>query len=169
MPNHIRPERQRRLNPPIYALIKKPRNRNRNNEAYIPNALTYESKEEPYASHSDNDGINNALSYDNTMVPYRNYTSYVDNNDGVRNALTYEGAATSYRDYSAYNDITCSLCDEVFQSKRALNNHQNSCKPSVYPCNVCGKNLSSKHSLTQHIRAMHQTRSDIRSVEQKFT
>ena len=139
-PNHERPERQWKLNAPIYTLIKKHEKRYKNYSEYdTPNALTY-----------DND-IPNALTYD------------------TPNASTYENALVPYQDYSTYNDVTCTLCQETFHSKIALKKHQASCKPSVYACNVCGKNFPMRHILTRHVRAMHQNRKDIRSVEQKFT
>ena len=139
-PNHTRPERQWRLDAPIYSLIRRPLYRNYN---------TYMDHES--LTHDDSGGesaltynVPNAITYENTMVPYHDYNHYTD-------------------------DVTCVQCEEVFHSTNALKRHQPSCKPSVYACNVCGKNLLTRNSLTRHIRAMHQNRRDIRSVEQKFT
>ena len=139
-PNHTRPERQWRLDAPIYSLIRRPLYRNYN---------TYMDHES--LTHDDRGGesaltynVPKAITYENTMVPYHDYNHYTD-------------------------DVTCVQCEEVFHSTNALKRHQPSCKPSVYACNVCGKNLLTRNSLTRHIRAMHQNRRDIRSVEQKFT
>ena len=148
LPNHERPERQWKLNPPIYTLIKKPENRYKNYSEYdISNTSTY-------------DDIPNALTYDNDIPHALTY-----DND-IHNASTYENVLVPYQDYSAHNDGTCTYCQETFHSKNALKRHQASCKPSVYACNVCGKNLLTRLSLTRHVRAMHQNRKDIRSVEQ---
>ena len=139
-PNHTRPERQWRLDAPIYSLIRRPLYRNYN---------TYMDHES--LTHDDRGGesaltynVPKAITYENTMVPYHDYNHYTD-------------------------DVTCVQCEEVFHSTNALKRHQPSCKPSVYACNVCGKNLLTRNSLTRHIRAMHQNRRDIRLVEQKFT
>ena len=127
------------MNTPIYSLIRKP-NLYTNYEEYIDSVNT------------ENDDIpKNAIAYD------------------IPNALTYENTVVPYNDYTTYNDVTCSICDEVFQSSAALKRHQSSCKPYIYACNVCGKNVLTKNSLTRHVRAMHQTRKDIRTIEQKFT
>ena len=112
------------------------------------------------------------------MVPYHDHESLTHDDRGgesaltynVPKAITYENTMVPYHDYNHYtDDVTCVQCEEVFHSTNALKRHQPSCKPSVYACNVCGKNLLTRNSLTRHIRAMHQNRRDIRSVEQKFT
>ena len=139
-PNHTRPERQWRLDAPIYSLIRRPLYRNYN--TYMDHeSLTHDDRGGESALTYD---VPKAITYENTMVPYHDYNHYTD-------------------------DVTCVQCEEVFHSTNALKRHQPSCKPSVYACNVCGKNLLTRNSLTRHIRAMHQNRRDIRSVEQKFT
>ena len=173
-PNHTRPERQWRLDAPIYSLIRRPLYRNYN---------TYMDHES--LTHDDSGGesaltynVPNAITYENTMVPYHDHESLTHDDRGgesaltydVPKAITYENTMVPYHDYNHYtDDVTCVQCEEVFHSTNALKRHQPSCKPSVYACNVCGKNLLTRNSLTRHIRAMHQNRRDIRSVEQKFT
>ena len=154
-PIHVRPERQWRLNAPIYSLIRRPSNLYRNYNTYMhQGSLTHETNHDDEEVLTHENDITNALTYEY----------------GVPKAITYENTIVPYHDYNYYtDDATCTQCDEVFHSTNALKRHQPSCKPSVYACNVCGKNLLTRNSLTRHIRAMHQNRRDIRSVEQKFT
>ena len=57
---------------------------------------------------------------------------------------------------------SCNNCGELFDTARALNNHERSCNLTVFACTVCGKNLPTRRALSSHKKAMHQTRKQIR-------
>ena len=157
MKNYSRPEREWRLNEPIYNLIKRPSNMYRNYIDYVdddsnPRALPYDDDSNPRALQYDDDDSNpRALLHDN----------------GEDGADVNQFAVVPYRDYKSYVQSKCPDCEEVFFSIKALERHQHSCKPTLYACNVCGLNLTSRNHLTNHVRAMHQTRREIRKVEQQ--
>ena len=155
MKNYSRPERDWRLNEPIYNLIRRPANRYKNYIEYIddntePKSLLYENETEP-----------KSLLYENETEPrsllYEDYE-----ND---NAEQY--AVVPYQEYINYNENKCFDCEEVFHSNKALRRHKTTCKPTLYACNVCGINLSSRNLLTNHVKSMHQTRRDIRKIKQR--
>ena len=125
-----RPQRNWGLNPPIYDMIRRPLRMRYN----IPQPVPYSN----YLALPDEDEPMRAV------VPYR---SVVDSNTDV--------TPNRYEDYNMINMNRCTYCEEVFHSKRALNSHY--CKPIVYACVVCGKNLPTKSALNQHLRAMHET------------
>ena len=101
--------------------------------------------------------------------PMNRYANYVEAEDVHPRSISYDGNphSISYQDYNNYDQIECPDCEEVFHSNKALRRHIPTCKPTLYACNVCGKNLQSRNSLSTHVRAMHQTRNDIRKIEQK--
>ena len=128
-----RPQRVQRdwvLNPAIYDMIRRPLRMRHNIPRHVPYNI--------YLPLPDEDEPMQAV------VPYR---GVVDTNTDV----TQYG----YEDYNKINMYKCTYCDEVFHSKRAFNSHN--CKPTVYACVVCGKNLPTRAALNQHLRAMHET------------
>ena len=163
MKNYSRPEREWRLNEPIYNLIIRPANRYKNYIEYIedntePRSLLYENETEP-----------RSLLYENETDP----RSLLHENETDPRSLLYEDddaeqyAVVPYQEYTNYNEIKCFDCEEVFHSNKALRRHRTTCKPTLYACNVCGINLSSRNLLTNHVKAMQQTRRDIRKIQQR--
>ena len=56
--------------------------------------------------------------------------------------------------YSEYDSpVQCEECEETFDSVKAYEAHN--CKPSVYGCGICGKNLLTRSAHDQHKRTMH--------------
>ncbi|KAL4238809.1 hypothetical protein ACF0H5_003516 [Mactra antiquata] len=69
---------------------------------------------------------------------------------------TYSGRQLHVR--TVHEDLTqyCNICKTNFQSStiEEFEIHKSTCKPG-HPCPICGKMLSSKGSLSQHIKATH--------------
>ena len=54
--------------------------------------------------------------------------------------------------------IECPKCLQQFESSHALLTHNETCDPTNHSCLICGKNFQSRHHLTGHVRAMHESR-----------
>ena len=94
---------------------------------------------------------------------YRNYNTYayLDGNTQPTNA---NHSIVPYRRYDQEvggNLPKCAECGDIFRSARALETHRYSCKPSVFACSLCGKNLPTRNAWQSHVRNMHQTRKDV--------
>ena len=90
---------------------------------------------------------------------YRNYNTYayLDGNTQPTNA---NHSIVPYRRYDQEvggNLPKCAECGDIFRSARALETHRYSCKPSVFACSLCGKNLPTRNAWQSHVRNMHQT------------
>ena len=142
------------------------------NERNLPRALQDNREVSPMEVNSTSRGI---TSYESTRpdrywrlnVPldelisrrnrYRNYNEYGNKASNVDYPIV---------PYQSYNEDTsnphkCKDCGDIFRSTKALEAHIHSCKPSVFACSLCGKNLPSRNAWQSHVRNMHQTRKDL--------
>ena len=93
-------------------------------------------------------------------LPYNNYLALED--EPMHAVVPYRGVVDTntspvpYGNYTNYSNIVqCVVCEEEFHSQRAFNTHN--CRPTVYACNLCGKNNPTRSALNQHLRTMHET------------
>jgi len=108
--SNSRPEREWRLNVPIYNLIKSPSNIYRNYMDYVdenPRALLHEDRNPRALLHED-----------------RNPRALLHDENG---ADVNQFAVVPYRDYNSYVQSECSDCEEVFSSVKALEQHRHTC------------------------------------------
>ena len=88
---------------------------------------------------------------------YRNYNEYSNQ------ASNDDYPIVPYQSYNedTPNPLKCKDCNDIFRSTKALEAHIRSCKPTVFACSLCGKNLPSRNAWQSHVRNMHQTRKDL--------
>ena len=95
---------------------------------------------------------------------YFNYTDYVEPNANKQEAKE-NFTIVPYQRYdqekAPSNTHKCLECEDVFRSVKALETHRLTCKPSVFACSLCGKNLPTRNAWQSHVRNMHQTRKDV--------
>ena len=83
--------------------------------------------------------------------PYRTrYRLYNEFGDSVKTEVK-ERKLKLYSEYDS--PVQCEECEETFDSVKAYEAHN--CKPSVYGCGICGKNLLTRSAHDQHKRTMH--------------
>ena len=83
--------------------------------------------------------------------PYRTrYRLYSEFGDSVKTEVK-ERKLKLYSEYDS--PVQCEECEETFDSVKAYEAHN--CKPSVYGCGICGKNLLTRSAHDQHKRTMH--------------
>ena len=83
--------------------------------------------------------------------PYRTrYRLYNEFGDSVKTEIK-ERKLKLYSEYDS--PVQCEECEETFDSVKAYEAHN--CKPSVYGCGICGKNLLTRSAHDQHKRTMH--------------
>ena len=83
--------------------------------------------------------------------PYRTrYRLYNEFGDSFRTEIK-ERKLKLYSEYDS--PVRCEECEEMFDSEKAYEAHN--CKPSVYGCAICGKNLPTRSAHDQHKRTMH--------------
>ena len=99
----------------------------------------------------------------NELISMRN--QYFNYNDYVEPHAKENFAIVPYQRYdqekAPSNTHKCLECEDVFRSVKALETHRLTCKPSVFACSLCGKNLPTRNAWQSHVRNMHQTRKDV--------
>ena len=133
-----------------------------------PMELTQVSKEiKPYKSSRPernwrlNIPINELISMRNRYFNYNDYVEPKVNKQEAKENFTIVPYQRYDQEKAASNVYKCLECEDVFRSVKALETHRLTCKPSVFACALCGKNLPTRNAWQSHVRNMHQTRKDI--------
>ena len=95
---------------------------------------------------------------------YFNYNDYLEpyaNKQEAKENFTIVPYQRYDQEKTASNTHKCLECEDVFRSVKALETHRLTCKPSVFACSLCGKNLPTRNAWQSHVRNMHQTRKDV--------
>ena len=133
-----------------------------------PMELTQVSKEiKPYKSSRPernwrlNTPLNELISMRNQYFNYNDYLEPHANKQEAKENFTIVPYQRYDQEKTASNTHKCLECEDVFRSVKALETHRLTCKPSVFACSLCGKNLPTRNAWQSHVRNMHQTRKDV--------
>ena len=133
-----------------------------------PMELTQVSKEiKPYKSSRPernwrlNTPLNELISMRNQYFNYNDYLEPYANKQEAKENFTIVPYQRYDQEKTASNTHKCLECEDVFRSVKALETHRLTCKPSVFACSLCGKNLPTRNAWQSHVRNMHQTRKDV--------
>ena len=133
-----------------------------------PMELTQVSKEiKPYKSSRPernwrlNTPLNELINMRNQYFNYNDYLEPHANKQEAKENFTIVPYQRYDQEKAASNTHKCLECEDVFRSVKALETHRLTCKPSVFACSLCGKNLPTRNAWQSHVRNMHQTRKDV--------